>query len=319
MSNESNADVYASFGVNSAVVAGETISSHEQAMLALDVAARDGDDAIVLDELEETKGDKDPYDISDPFGEDDPDHIQVRIGDGTEPPADDPDSEDGDTPETTDEPTEGDDPTEGDEFTPLADIPEDLTKSSEQLGQHEQGLQDMIDTAAERGLSAEAIERIQKEYMEDGISEKSYSELEAVGYSRTFIDSYIRGQEALVDAYVASVKEYAGGAEKFDSLFSHLETTNPEAAESLMVALESRDLNTVKAIINLAGTSRNKTYGVKPTRTVTKRATPAKPQAPKREAFATRAEMVKAMSDPRYRHDAAYRASVEQKVYNSNF
>lgn len=316
MSNESNADVYASFGVNSAVMSGDTVASHEQAMLALDVAARDGDDAIVLDEQEDTtQGDKDPYDISDPFGEDDPDRVQVRIGDGTEPPADEPTEGD----EPTDEPAEGDEPTEGEEFTPLADIPEDLTKSSEQLGQHEQGLQDMIDTAAERGLSAEAIERIQKEYMEDGISEKSYSELEAVGYSRTFIDSYIRGQEALVDAYVASVKEYAGGAEKFDSLFSHLESTNPEAAESLMVALESRDLNTVKAIINLAGTSRSKTYGTKPTRTVTKRATPAKPAAPKREAFANRAEMVKAMSDPRYRHDAAYRASVEQKVYNSNF
>lgn len=308
--SESNADVYASFGVNSAVMAGDTVASHEQAMMALDVAARDGDDAIVLqevnDEEEERGGEKDPYDISDPFGQDDPDHIQVRIGEeGGEQEV-----------ETVEgEPTEPEDA----EFTPLEDVPEELSTASSQLEEHEQGLQDMIDTAAERGLSAEAIERIQEEYMSDGISEKSYAELEAVGYSRSFIDSYIRGQEALVDSYVSSVKAFAGGAEKFDALYSHLENTNPEAAESLMNALEARDLGTVKAIINLAGASRSKQYGVKPTRTVTNRATPAKPQAPKREGFANRAEMVKAMSDPRYRHDAAYRRSVEQKVWNSNF
>lgn len=311
--SESNADVYASFGVNSAVMSGDTVASHEQAMMALDVAARDGDDAIVLQEVneEEVTTEKDPYDISDPFGEDDPDHIQVRIGEeGSE-------QEQEQEVETVEdgEPSEPEDS----EFTPLEDVPEELSTVSDQLGEHEQGLQEMINMAAERGLSVESIERIQAEYEEDGISEKSYQELEAVGYSRAFIDSYIRGQEALVDSYVAQVKSYAGGAEKFDALFSHLENTNPEAAESLMNALEARDLGTVKAIINLAGASRSKQYGVKPTRTVTNRATPAKPQAPKREGFANRAEMVKAMSDPRYRHDSAYRKSVEQKVWNSNF
>lgn len=301
---ESNADVYASFGVNSAVMTGGSVSAHEQNMLALDVAARDGDDAIELVE-EEERGERDPYDTSDPFGEeDDEGRIQVRIGEGGEP------SE----PEVTEEFTEG-----GEEFTPLAEVPAELTTASEQLEEHEQGLADMIETAIERGLSAEAVERIQEEYEADGISEKSYAELAAVGYSRAFIDSFVRGQEALVDAYVASVKEYAGGAEKFDALYSHLETSNPEAAESLMSALESRDLGTVKAIINLAGTSRAKTFGRQPTRSVTQRAIPAKAQAPKVEGYATRAEMVKAMSDSRYRSDAAYRAEVERKVWASNF
>lgn len=315
---ESNADVYASFGVNSAVMSGDSIASHEQAMMALDVAARDGDDAIVLQEVNEEdvedtpKGEKDPYDISDPFGEDDPEHIQVRIGDGDSEEVEMPTGEEEEGAESTE-------PDDSEEFTPLEDVPEDLSTASSQLGEHEQGLQEMIDTAAERGLSAEAIERIQEEYMGDGISEKSYADLEAVGYSRAFVDSYIRGQEALVDSYVASVKEFAGGADKFDAMYSHLENTNPEAADALINALESRDLATVKAIINLAGASRSKTYGVKPTRTVTKLATQAKPQAPKREGFANRAEMVKAMSDPRYRTDSAYRQSVEQKVWYSNF
>lgn len=301
---ESNADVYASFGVNSAVMSGSTVSEHEQSMLSLDVAARDGDDAIELVE-EEERGERDLYDNTDPFGqEDDEDRIQVRIGDGSEAPEEDV------------EYTEGDD---SEEFTPLEDVPEELSTASEQLEEHEQGLAEMIETAIERGLSAESVERIQAEYEEDGISEKSYQELEAVGYSRAFIDSYVRGQEALVDSYIASVKAYAGGEEKFDALYSHLETSNPEAAESLMNALEARDLGTVKAIINLAGASRAKTFGRQPTRSVTQRAIPAKAQVQKPQGFANRSEMVKAMSDSRYRTDAAYRAEVERKVWASNF
>lgn len=312
MSGESNADVYASFGVNSAVMTGSSVSEHEQNMLALDVAARDGDDAINLAEEEEEVEvtERDIYDNSDPFGqEDDEDRIQVRIG---EEPAE----EDLDV--ASEEHTDVDSSDE--EFTPLGDTPEDLLSASEQLGEHEEGFQEMINIAAERGLSAETIERIQQEYeTEDGISAKSYAELAEIGYTKAFVDSYIRGQEALVEQYVASVMEYAGGRDKFEALYTHLETHNAEAAQTLETALENRDLATVKAIINLAGESRAKAFGRKPARSVASKAVPSKPQAPKREGFASRAEMIKAMSDPRYRHDSAYRRSVEQKVIDSNF
>lgn len=310
---ESNADVYASFGVTSAVVAGESPSEHDMEMLELNVAARDGDDAI---ELNTTESD-DPYGSDvDPFGQEpDEDRTQVRVN---------AEDEDSDVTEDTESEPSGEDtegaPEEADEFAPLEDIPQDLNAVSEQLGKHEEGLQEMIQQASERGLSEEMIIRVQEEYLdESGISEEAYEALAAAGYSRNFVDSYIRGQEALVDAYVAQVKEYAGGAEQFDSLLTHLETSNPEAAESLMNALEARDLSTVKAIINLAGQSRAKTFGKKPARTVTAKATPAKPQAPKVERFESRADMIKAMSDPRYQSDAKFRAAVEAKVWNSNF
>lgn len=302
---ESNADVYASFGVNSAVMSGGSVEEHEQNMLALDVAARDGDDAIELASDEE-ETERDLYDNSDPFGqEDDEGRIQVRIGDGSEP---------------TDVDT-GEEGFEGaEEFTPLGDTPEELVAASEQLGEHEEGFQEMINIAAERGMSVDTIEAIQREYEEnEELSDESYAKLAEIGYTKAFIDSYIRGQEALVEQYVNNVIEYAGGRERFDALYNHLETHNPEAAQSLDNALTNRDLATVKAIINLAGESRAKAFGRKPTRSVTSRAIPAKPQATKREGFADRSEMIKAMSDPRYRTDANYRRQVEQKVIDSNF
>lgn len=313
MGVESNADVYASFGVNSAVLSGSTVEEHEQAMLGLDVAARDGDDAITLDTSEGSGNqERDLYDTSDPFGVDnDEDRLQVRVGDGS-------DVEHAVEPNETEGETEGG--PEEEEFQPLGETPADLLAATEQLGQHEAGFQEMVNAAAERGLPAESIMRIQQEYeSDDGISNASYEELAKAGYSKAFVDSYIKGQEALVEQYVNSVVSFAGGREKFGAISQHLQTHNPEAFESLEAALMNRDLTTVKSIINLAGQSRAKTFGRQPVRSVTKAATPAKPQAPKQVGFESRDAMVKAMSDPRYRHDAKYRMEVEQKVINSNF
>lgn len=302
---ESNADVYASFGVSSAVMSGGTQEEHEQNMLALDVAARDGDDAILLadDEPQEV----DLYGNPDKFAtEEDDSFVQVRIG------------EEG---SQEDDFVEGGESTEGqvEEFAPLGDIPTELTETSEQLSQHAEGFQEIVNQAFERGVSEESIARIQEEYEGGGISEKSYKELAEAGYSKSFVDSYIKGQEALVDAYVNQVVAFAGGQERFSALHAHLESNNPDAAQSLESALENRDIGTLKAIINLASQSFNSKFGKPAARSVTKRATPAKPVVTQRKGFESRDAMIKAMSDSRYRHDSNYRRQVEQMVIDSTF
>lgn len=312
MAGESNADVYASFGVNSAVLTGSTPEEHQENMLALDVAARDGDDAIELN----TNSD-DPYGSDvDPFGEQDEGRMQVRISaDGS----DEPDSEEqqGDTEESqSEEVTEG----EPEEFKPIGETPADINEASQQLEEHEAGFNDMVATAIERGLSQDAVTRIQQEYQnEDSLSDESYRELAEAGYSKAFVDAYIRGQEALVNQYVDKVMDFVGGRERFQQVYGHMQTNNPEGAEALIKAFESRDVATMKTILNLAGQSRDKTFGKKAERTITKRATPAKPVARKAEGFESQAEMIKAMSDPRYRSDSKYRREVEQKVIDSKF
>ena len=305
MAGESNADVYASFGVSSAVMSGSNQEEHEQNMLALDVAARDGDDAILLhdDEPQEV----DLYGNPDKFAVEDDGFVQVRIGEegSTE---DDFESDAGDG-------TEG----QAEEFAPLGDVPAELTETTEQLSQHAEGFQEIVNQAFERGVSKEAILRIQAEYEGDGISEQSYKELAEAGYSKAFVDSYIKGQEALVDAYVNQVVAFAGGQERFSALHAHLQSNNPDAAASLENALENRDVGTLKAIINLASQSFNSKFGKPAARSVTKRATPAKPVVAQRKGFESRDAMIKAMSDSRYRHDSNYRRQVEQMVIDSTF
>lgn len=311
MAGESNADVYASFGVSSAVMTGSSQEEHEQNMLALDVAARDGDDAIVLDDGEvqevDLYGNPDKFAVE---GEDDG-FVQVRIGE---------DSKESDVEVDTDpqeEPQEGSEP--GEEFAPLGDVPTELTETTKQLSQHAEGFREITEQAIERGMSEESVARIQAEYEGDGISEQSYEELAKAGYSRSFVDSYIKGQEALVDAYVNQVVAFAGGQERFSALHAHLKSNNPDAAATLESALENRDIGTLKAIVNLASQSFNSKFGKPATRSVTKRATPAKPVATQRKGFESRDEMIKAMSDSRYRHDSNYRRQVEQMVIDSSF
>lgn len=317
MAGESNADVYASFGVNSAVLTGSTPEEHQENMLALDVAARDGDDAIELN----TNSD-DPYGSDvDPFGEQDEGRMQVRIAaDGSgDTEGDEPDSEEqqDDTENQSEEvTTEGED----EEFKPIGETPADINEASQQLEEHEAGFNDMVATAIERGLSQDAVTRIQQEYQnEDSLSEESYRELAEAGYSKAFVDAYIRGQEALVNQYVEKVMDFVGGRERFQQVYGHMKTNNPEGAEALIKAFESRDVATMKTILNLAGQSRDKTFGKKAERSIAKRATPAKPVARKTEGFESQAEMIKAMSDPRYRTDSKYRREVEQKVIDSKF
>lgn len=317
MAGESNADVYASFGVNSAVLTGSTPEEHQENMLALDVAARDGDDAIELN----TNND-DPYGSDvDPFGEQDEGRMQVRIAadgsDDTE--GDEPDSEEQQD-DTENQPEEVTDDGEPEEFKPIGETPADINEASQQLEEHEAGFNDMVATAIERGLSQDAVTRIQQEYQnEDSLSEESYRELAEAGYSKAFVDAYIRGQEALVNQYVEKVMDFVGGRERFQQVYGHMKTNNPEGAEALIKAFESRDVATMKTILNLAGQSRDKTFGKKAERTITKRATPAKPASRKAEGFESQAEMIKAMSDPRYRTDSKYRREVEQKVIDSKF
>lgn len=283
-------DIYAEFGVNNAVISSDNIEEHEQAMLAKPIEVRDGDDRIEAVESDESTVDETEGEAQ-----------EVELSESDES------DESGET--------EG----EAAPFQPVGEPSEELVQSSERIAEHEGAFTDMVDTAIERGLSAESVARIQQEYAEDGLTEKSYQELAAAGYSKNFVDSYLRGQEALVEQYVAGVIAFAGGQQNFDALYTHLQTNSPDSAEALVAAMENRDLKTVKAIINLAAGSRSKTFGKPAARSVTKRGIPAAAVAVKSEGFTSSAQMIKAMSDPRYATDAEYRRSVEQKVAASSF
>ncbi|WJJ60542.1 capsid and scaffold [Salmonella phage ST11_da Silva-2023] len=289
--------VYAEFGVSSNAITGnvEDLNEHQKSMLEQDVAVRDGDDAITFKQLEadnEVATEEDEK-VEEAEGEED------HESDGEE-------SE-----------TDGEQP----EFVELGDAPKELTESVTALDENEAAFDDMVSSAVEAGkVTADEITAIKAEYAKDGkLSDASYAKLQEAGYTKRFVDSFVRGQEALAEQYAAGVVRYAGGAEQFNRILSHLEANDKSTKEALESAIIRKDIATAKAILNLAGRNLGKTRGVAPQRTLTTQGKPAV-SAPKvqTEGFSSKADMVKAMSDPRYLRDAKYTMEVRAKVAASS-
>lgn len=287
-------DIYAEYGVNNAVMTSSDISEHEQNMLALDVNARDGDDALTLDE---------------PEGEQ-----EETTEEGEEAPEESPEEEGEEADGESDESSEG--------FEPLPDVPDDLKAASESLSQYADGFTALRDQAIKAGLPEATAAKIEAEY-ETGnkLSEESYAALEKAGYSRQFIDSYIQGQESIAEQFVNKVVEYAGGKDRFEKVVKHMKSTSPDAVESLYEAMERQDLKAIRTIINLGMQSHTKKFGKAPARNLTKAApaAPAKRASQAAQGYGSRQEMIADMSKSEYRLDPAFRAKVEARVAASSF
>lgn len=287
-------DIYAEFGVNGAVMSSNNITEHEQNMLALPTNVRDGDDEI------ETLGAQEEGDDQDQEGSEE----EQEEG-----------SEEGEQDGSHEE-----DGADSEDFTPLGEPDAELLQSSKEIDEYAEGFQQLRAQAIKLGLPADAAASIEAEYEADQkLSEKSLAALEAVGYSRGFVRSFIAGQEAVASKYVSQIQAFAGGPEKFTQILSHLKANSPDAVTALEDAMGRQDLAAVKTLINLGMQSRTKKFGKAPERSATKRASAPSVAAKASEGFASQREMVKAMSDPRYQSDSAYRQSVEAKVGASSW
>ncbi|AIX12994.1 head assembly [Pseudomonas phage Pf-10] len=298
---------YAQFGVHNAVLTGDTIEDHQQNMLELDVAARDGDDAITL---HEDAGVQVTDLVDDELNTDD--RIEINV------PTDGEFNEQADQNEGDEVADEGD----AEAFEPLGDIPDELTQTSNQISEYADGFQQMKAQAVERGLSAEMAARVESEYEADGeLSEESLKALEEAGYGRGFVQAYIKGQESLAEQYVAKIMDFAGGKDAFNRVLTHMQANSPDALEALEEAIQRQDIKAVKTTINLAMASQTKKFGKAPARNVNARAPASAPRAaaPVVEGYANTDAMVAAMSDRRYQTDAKYRAAVQAKVAASNW
>lgn len=299
-------DIYAEFGVTNATMS-TSQEEHEQNMLALDVDTRDGDDQISL---------------SAPEGEHEEDQ-EVPLEDQEVPqddPQDDPE-DDQDDPE--DDGEDQDEPQEEDqEFKALGEPDAELKAATAQINEYAEGFESLKNQAIERGLDAAvAADIVAQVDAGEALTEAQLVALEAAGYTRQFVNSYIKGQEAITQSYADSIIKYAGGKEQFDAIMTHLKATDPSAEDALYGAIERQDLALIRTMINLGMAGRTKKFGTAPARNLARKAPASAPKAArtKVEGFASKTEMTKAMSDPRYGRDTAYTQNVEQKVWVSNW
>lgn len=281
-------DIYAEFGVNNAVMSSSDPVEHEQNMLEMDVRVRDGDTSIELNQADE---------------EEQPE----------ESPEESPEEEQEEQPEES--------PSDED-FEPLGEPDAELKAASEAINEYAEGFQALVEQAIKNGITADQVTSMQNEYDVDGkLSQSSYEALAKAGYTKGFIDSYIRGQETIAEQFVSKVVDYAGGQDKFQRIIKHMESSSPDSVEALYDAVERQDLKAIRTIINLGSQGLSKKVGKQPARSVTTKAPAVAPKraAAKVEGYTSQKDMVKDMSSSAYRLDPTFRAKVEARVAASQF
>jgi hypothetical protein len=157
------------------------------------------------------------------------------------------------------------------------------------------------------------LEALEDEYFEKGrLSDETYRKAESKGLSRAFLDGVLQGRIALVERQGRELMDVVGGPEEWSRIASwaranltekELRTFN-EAVERGSMELTKMAIRGIQArYIAAVGRQPNLVGG---------------DAAPSAEGYRSRDEAIRAMQDPRYRRDPAYRAEVESRLRASN-
>ena len=164
------------------------------------------------------------------------------------------------------------------------------------------------------------IDDLQKEYDDGGLSEGSYKKLADAGIPKVLVDSYIQGQEALVqkgqtlaDETIQELLSVAGGQEEYGLVIKWAaENMATEEVDAYNMAIASGNKHLASMAVKGLVTSYQREYGSDP-----KLLGGTNSYLDSGDKFNSTDEMVSAMSDSRYKTDAHYRKQVEAKVVRS--
>ena len=168
--------------------------------------------------------------------------------------------------------------------------------------------------AAKEVIGVQAFDEYSKEFLDSGsLSEESYQNLEAKGFGKDIVDAFIRGQQALVTGQINEVYSAVGGQESYQSMIQWAED-----------ALSAEEISTFNDLIN-SGNHQQTLLAVRglQSRYQSQNKSPkllggAPATANNTQAYRSTAELVTAMSDPRYKTDPAYRRDVERRLEHSD-
>lgn len=168
-----------------------------------------------------------------------------------------------------------------------------------------------ITSTPEQAVAAAGLdfEAFNKEFQETGeLTAESYAKLEKAGIPKVMVDSYIAGQQAVLETVQARVFGYAGGQENYQAMLEWAASNLDKADIEAFNAAVARGPADQKFAVDALYTRYKGAVGSNPNLLKGGGA------APDAVGYASRAEMVADMKDPRYQNDPAYRAKVQAKI-----
>ena len=202
-------------------------------------------------------------------------------------------------------------------------VTEPRGKEGETGGNKGEGKDSLTEQASEiLEIAGLDMTELATEYTRDGaLSAESYKELEENGFPKAVVDAYIRGVKAehaevseLADGEVKELYTLAGGEENYGKMMNWAgDIFSNEEKEAYNSAVTGGNKHVAAFAIRGLIARYEQEYGHDPH--LLGGGSAAKSDGSK---FASKADMVEAMSDKRYGRDEHYTKEVERKLLNSN-
>ena len=207
---------------------------------------------------------------------------------------------------TTEESAEG----SHEETTDDAEGDEDSGNLQAEVDKHTKAVESLKKDLKSKGVDFNAAV---KEYEATGdLSEETIKSLEEAGYPAEVVESFIEGRKAMEAKFTEAVYDSVGGEKEYQKIVSWASNNlKGKSIESFNRAIDNNNIDAITLMLEgmkakmiaKMGTANRSIHGS------------AKPPQSKPKGFTSKAEVIKAMSDPRYGRDAQYTMSVEQMMW----
>lgn len=191
-------------------------------------------------------------------------------------------------------------------------------------GEGDENLQDEVDkhTKAVESLKKDLKDKgvdfnaAVKEYERTGdLSEETIKALEDAGYPVEVVESFIEGRKAIEAKFTHAVYESVGGEKEYQKIITWASNNlQKKSIDSFNRAIDNNNIDAIVLMLEgmkakmvaKMGTAKKSIHGG------------AKPHQSQPKGFTSKADIIKAMSDPRYGRDAKYTQEVEQMMWATN-
>jgi hypothetical protein len=157
------------------------------------------------------------------------------------------------------------------------------------------------------------LDALSQKYAEKGdLDEQDYEDLKARGITRDMVSAYAEGQRALAERLRTEVLSTVGVEETYDDMVQWAaQSLSPAEIAAYNAAVNSGDMGMVKLAVTGLTAQYNNAVGTEPT------FVSGKTGVASVDSYRSTAEVTRAMADPRYKSDPAYRQDVANKLNNS--
>lgn len=206
-----------------------------------------------------------------------------------------------------------DESTDDSSSDPNSDEGEGDENLQEEVDKHTKAVESLKKDLKDKGVDFNAAV---KEYERTGdLSEETIKALEDAGYPVEVVESFIEGRKAIEAKFTNAIYDSVGGEKEYQKIITWASNNlQKKSIDSFNRAIDNNNIDAIVLMLEgmkakmvaKMGTAKKSIHGG------------AKPHQSQHKGFTSKADIIKAMSDPRYGRDAKYTQEVEQMMWATN-